>query len=43
MSKQIKGDIGAADRSADAKGILIVFVAAVLAAVYFVSGWAPGI
>jgi hypothetical protein len=37
------GDLAQADRAVDVKGILIVFVALVLGAVYFVSGWAPGI
>jgi hypothetical protein len=33
----------AADRKADVAGILIIFTALVLAVVYFISGWAPGI
>ncbi len=37
------GDLEQADRAADVKGIVIVFTAAVLAAVYFVAGWVPGI
>jgi len=35
--------LAAADRKADVKGILIVFTVLVLGAVYFMSGWAPGI
>jgi len=35
-------DPGQQDQKADAKGILIVFCALVLAAIYFVSGWVPG-
>jgi hypothetical protein len=43
VSKQIEtSDMGQSDRTADVKGILIVFVAVVLTAVYFASGWAPG-
>ena len=42
--KVVEGqDLAQEDRKADVKGILIVFCAAVLAAVYFVSGWTPGI
>jgi hypothetical protein len=36
-------DMQAADRAVDVKGILIIFAAVVLSAVYFLSGWAPGI
>ena len=44
MGKPVEvADMQQADRTADVKGILIVFVVAVLGAVYFVSGWAPGI
>lgn len=39
----VAGDLEQADRAADLKGIVIVFTAAVLAAIYFVSGWVPGI
>lgn len=42
--KYVEGqDLAQEDRKEDAKGILIVFCAMVLAAVYFVSGWIPGI
>jgi len=36
-------DMQAADRATDVKGILIVFAAVVLGAVYFISGWTPGV
>jgi len=36
-------DLALEDRKADVKGILIAFCAIVLMAVYFVSGWTPGI
>jgi len=41
--KVAAGAEGDADRAADLKGILILFTVLVLGAVYFVSGWAPGI
>lgn len=42
--KYVEGqDMAQEDRRADVKGILIVFCTIVAAAVYFVSGWAPGI
>jgi len=44
VGKQVvAGDLEQADKAADLKGILIVFSAAVLAAIYFVAGWVPGI
>jgi hypothetical protein len=33
----------AADRKADAKGLLVIFIALVLGAVHFASGWVVGI
>ena len=36
-------DMTAENRKADVLGVLAVFCAAVVAAVYFVSGWVPGI
>jgi hypothetical protein len=36
-------DLEEADSAADVRGILIVFGMMVLGAVYFISGWAPGI
>ncbi|MGA0840425.1 MAG: hypothetical protein ACO3Z6_04280 [Pseudomonadales bacterium] len=36
-------DLEQADSAADVRGILIVFVMMVVGAIYFVSGWAPGI
>jgi len=36
-------DLKAEDSAADVQGILIVFGTLVLMAIYFVSGWAPGI
>jgi hypothetical protein len=36
-------DLKAEDSAADVKGILILFGTLVLMAIYFVSGWAPGI
>lgn len=36
-------DLKAEDSAADVRGILIVFGTLVLMAIYFVSGWAPGI
>jgi len=32
-----------ADQQADLKGLIVIFITLVLAAVYFISGWAPGI
>jgi len=32
-----------ADQKADLKGLIVIFVALVLGAVYYISGWAPGI
>ena len=36
-------DLEEADSAADMRGILLVFGMLVLGAVYFISGWAPGI
>lgn len=36
-------DLAAADRKADAKGLLVIFIALVLGAVHFASGWVLGI
>lgn len=36
-------DLEEADSAADVRGILLVFGMMVLGAVYFISGWAPGI
>ena len=36
-------DLKSEDSAADVRGILIVFGTLVLMAIYFVSGWAPGI
>lgn len=44
MSDDVQTEqLAEADRRADVKGILIIFIALVAGAVYFVSGWAPGI
>lgn len=32
-----------ADQQADVKGLIVIFIVLVLGALYFISGWAPGI
>lgn len=36
-------DLEEADSTADMRGVLLIFGMLVLGAVYFISGWAPGI